>query len=79
MKDKRVTVGGVTMVGGEVLTQGWRAEHAERGDLALEEAHRLVDMAASVERAQAWAMIAAAHYAAANVRAKPTPKTEGWE
>jgi hypothetical protein len=53
-----------------VLTQRWREEHAERGDLALLQAASLADTHAP-ERAQAWALIATAHYAAANVRARP--------
>jgi hypothetical protein len=59
-----------------ILSQEWREEHVRRGDAALLRAvstgpssgHYLAETSAA---AAAWAAIAQAHYAAANVRAKP--------
>lgn len=58
---------------GEAGTASWRAEHCRLGDAALFEAQMIVDREvgdtlALSAAAQAWAAIAAAHYAAANVR-----------
>jgi hypothetical protein len=58
------------------LTQQWREEHCRDGDALLLRAHRLVDdeawpHAERLSQAAALAAMASAHYAAANVRARP--------
>ena len=54
----------------------WRLAHAEAGDRAVGEALEIVEGSPSdVARAQAYAAIAQAHYAAANVRARPVATT----
>jgi len=67
------------MAGSERFTQRWRDEHAEAGDRALELAAAFISPKVGVgglntlELAAIGALsdLAAAHYAAANVRAKP--------
>jgi len=55
----------------QALSQAWRLEHAQRGDLALIAAASMIEHShLSWGAAQAWASIAQAHYAAANVRAR---------
>lgn len=66
----------MSRIEGKLLTQEWREEHARAGDEALRDAAEIADrdngdtviLAAA---AQAFAAIAQAHYAAANVRARP--------
>lgn len=59
---------------GELFSPEWRADHARRGDVILAELDagflRIAD-----SHTAALAAIAAAHYLAANVRAKPNPAT----
>lgn len=68
------------MSGGEIFSYGWREDHARKGDEALEAAVRALGsgnsvpmsvVMAAMANSQALATIAQAHYAAANVRARP--------
>lgn len=71
-----------------IFDHAWRTEHAKAGDSMLEGAMALLEAvegsnhesaaANLVKAAHAYAAIAQAHYAAANVRAKPpVPGMEG--
>lgn len=52
----------------EPLTHEWRLDHAKAGDLCLLQVEgKTVDFAV----VQAWAALAQAHYAAANIRERP--------
>lgn len=53
-----------------ILTQEWREEHARAGDFALEKAESALNDVGAYNSAQTWALIAQAHYQAANVRAR---------
>lgn len=55
------------------LTQPWRIWHVMRGDIAVARATRLAESGDHAP-ADVWATIAGAHYAAANVRARPVPE-----
>lgn len=60
-----------------LLSQQWRERHCEAGDEALREAEKIADREDGdtlilSAAAQAFAAIAQAHYAAANVRARPS-------
>ena len=59
-----------------VFEYGWREDHARAGDAALVVAQEIVDRedgetGVLAQAAQAWAAIAQAHYAAANIRTRP--------
>lgn len=76
------------MSGGEIFGYGWREDHARAGDHAIDSADAILKMMARkgewpVEQgmgiyaqASALAAIAQAHYAAANVRARPIRDVE---
>lgn len=67
----------------EILTQEWREDHVRDGDIALKDAGLMIDtmangltpqgVATAAACASALAALAQAHYAAANVRARPAP------
>jgi hypothetical protein len=73
------------MSGGAVFEYGWREDHARKGDEALEKARDIAAMTSGergdhvivfAAQAQLLAAIAQAHYAAANVRARPIRDVE---
>lgn len=76
------------MSGGEIFGYGWREDHARAGDRALENAGEALEALSETEgipqmehlgfmaNIQALAAIAQAHYAAANVRARPIRDVE---
>lgn len=60
-----------------LLSQEWREKHCEAGDAALRDAQEIADREDGdtlilSAAAQTFAAIAQAHYAAANVRARPS-------
>lgn len=62
----------------EVLSDEWRRSHVEKGDAALlraydELGHMEGYFSQCTERAKLFAVLAQAHYQAANVRARPAP------
>lgn len=68
------------MSGEEIFGYGWREDHARAGDAALVEAQKLMDEGTIKSQGHAtivaatigaYAAIAQAHYAAANIRTRP--------
>lgn len=74
------------MSGDEIFGYGWREDHARRGDDALATAEALANSIGGVtgfeaimgyaKSSTAWAAIAQAHYAAANIRTRPIRDVE---